>query len=77
MLYFIEHGKERMGDCILWWREGGKGYTINLDDAGRFEKEHAERICRLRPGIDKMHPVDIALASSERHVRFMMKYTGL
>lgn len=27
-----------VGNCILWWRKGGAGYTTNLDDAEVFDE---------------------------------------
>ncbi len=28
-----------------WWRPDGKGYTVDIDQAGYFEREQAEKIC--------------------------------
>lgn len=37
--YYVQN-KERgyVGNCILWWKKGGHGYTCNLDEAEIFEQ---------------------------------------
>lgn len=36
------------GNSLMWWREGSKGYTTDLKQAGLYSKEEAEGICRSR-----------------------------
>ena len=35
--YYIQrHASGYVGNCLLWWREGGNGYTCNIDEAEVF-----------------------------------------
>lgn len=47
MMYLILN-KQRVGDLALWWRPNRCGYTVNVDTAGRYSKEEAESIARIR-----------------------------
>ena len=39
MQYYIQrHRSGFVGNCLLWWRKGGNGYTCNLDDAEVFDE---------------------------------------
>jgi hypothetical protein len=44
-------GYERGDDCV-WWGRDRSGYTRNLDEAGRYTRNEAERQQRARPDID-------------------------
>jgi hypothetical protein len=35
--YVQKHESGVVGNCLVWWRKGGHGYTCNLDDAEVFE----------------------------------------
>jgi hypothetical protein len=38
MEYYIQrHASGYVGDCLIWWRKGGHGYTCDIDDAEIFE----------------------------------------
>lgn len=67
MQFYIQDSRSYVGNCVLWWRTGGKGYTTHLDEAGVYEKEAAERICRNR-STEVMIPVDIARAAASLQV---------
>jgi hypothetical protein len=56
-----------VGNCALFWRDGGNGYTCDLTHAGKFESENAARICRNRPQEDFAIPLEVAMKFSERH----------
>ena len=34
------------GNALIWWREGGKGYTSDIREAGKYTKDRAENICK-------------------------------
>lgn len=48
MKYYIQDSRGYVGNCLSFWRPEGKGYTTNINDAGLFTKEEAERICKNR-----------------------------
>jgi len=36
--YYIQDKRQTVGNCILFWREEGRGYTTNLDEAWLVEE---------------------------------------
>lgn len=67
-LYYIQN-KGFVGNCLVWWRGAGQGYTCDLKHAGKFTKEKAEAICRTRkPQEDFMWPVSLVDANAVLHV---------
>lgn len=34
--YFIQDARSYVGNAVLWWRHEGRGYTVDLNAAGRF-----------------------------------------
>lgn len=39
LLYSVSHSKE----FALWWKPDARGYTTNLEDAGRYTEADAKR----------------------------------
>src|SRR5579885_2891752 len=66
-LFYIQN-KGFCGNCLLWWRVDGSGYTMNLDEAWKVTKEQADSICRSRPHQDVAHSVEKIDALAHRHV---------
>ena len=33
-----------VGNCLMWWRKGDNGYTLDLDDAQVFDREAARSL---------------------------------
>lgn len=64
-LYYVQDARYYVGNCILWWRNEGMGYTTDLDDAGLFTASE----------VASMRDTDIAWPQSDvenhlvRHVR--------
>ncbi len=54
------------GDCVLWWKAGDAGYTMNVDQAARYTAEEVRR--RARPGVDHVVTEADALRAAVRHV---------
>ena len=42
--YYIQNGY--IGNAILWWAFESKGYTSDINKAGRFTKEEAQKIIK-------------------------------
>lgn len=63
--YILESGSV-VGNCAMWWRPEGRGYTCDLSDAGKYTADQAKR---LRPS-DVPVPCAVADAAAVRHVRF-------
>lgn len=40
--------RDRVQGVALWWRSGRSGYTTNVNEAGRYSKDEADSIARLR-----------------------------
>ena len=68
-LYYIQN-RLPCGNCVMWWREGGHGYTCDIGQAGKYLQSEALRIIQGRPGIDKAYPCDEVDARIVRHVDF-------
>jgi len=66
-LYYIQN-RGYQGNCLIFWRPEGKGYTSRIDDAGKYTREEAERICKGRPHMDRMLPVSLVEKHIVRHV---------
>ena len=66
-LYYIQN-KGQVGNCLLWWRVEGHGYTCNLNEAWQVNQEKAAAICRSRPREDIPWPVKRVDKAAERHV---------
>ena len=50
-LFVIQH-VEHPGDYVLFWKDKRAGYTVNLDEAGRYTEEEARAIVVGRPEED-------------------------
>ena len=68
-LFYIQH-RGACGKCLLWWRPRGDGFTMNLDNAWKVDRETAEAICRRRDrrGENFMWPISEVDAVAVRHV---------
>jgi hypothetical protein len=66
-LYVILNRGPVVGNCALFWREGGCGYTCNLDEAWKVDAAKAQDICHDRPDEDFVISLDFAVENSERH----------
>ena len=66
-LYVILNRGTVVGNCALFWRHGGHGYTCDLDKAWQVDAKKAKDICCNRPELDFAIPLDYAVEHSERH----------
>ena len=50
-MYYIQNSGY-IGNAMVWWREGGKGYTSDITDAGIFSEAEMQSIIDNRPEDD-------------------------
>lgn len=50
-MYYIQNSGY-IGNAMIWWRKGGKGYTSYIADAGRFSEKEMHDIIDNRPEDD-------------------------
>ena len=43
MKYYLLDARNPIGNCALFWRPEGAGYTTNLNEAGLYDKGHSSR----------------------------------
>lgn len=41
-LFYVQDSRGCVGNDVLWWRAGGKGYTTDLSEAGLYPKAEAQ-----------------------------------
>jgi len=63
--YYILDSRQVVGNCVMWWRPDGAGYTCDLADAGLYE----EGDTRGSRETDVRVPEEVAKACSYTHVR--------
>ena len=63
--YLILHTFTVCGDCAIWWGPDHSGYTTDIDKAGRYTKEQADKIHKNRPKLDQ----PILWSQVEPHIR--------
>lgn len=39
MRYYLQDGREYIGNCMLWWKAGNRGYTTSLEEAHVFSEQ--------------------------------------
>ena len=66
-LFLIQCKSENAGNSVLWWAPERRGYTGDLDKAGRYTRSEAESIERLR-GEERKVPEALAISLAKRHV---------
>ena len=43
-LFYLQDSRGYVGNDVLWWCEGGNGYTTDLRKAATYAKDAAERM---------------------------------
>lgn len=82
--YYILDARSCVGNCALWWRPNGGGYTCELDDAGLYtlddassNSEHhipihrsiAERLAVRHVRWEPLHRAGVGISDAQRGVR--------
>lgn len=52
MYYYMQNKTKFTGNCVMWWRKEGNGYTSNITDAQVWNKEQAIKQMQTRPDTD-------------------------
>lgn len=65
-LFYIQDARSNADGCVLWWRPNGGGYTVDLDDAGKYTRNQAFKGKRET---DVPVPCHVAEAITTRVVR--------
>ena len=67
-LYYVRN-EGYQGNSLVWWAEGGHGYTCDLKKAWKLSKDQALSTCSgRRPTKDYAYPVSIVDKYIEHHV---------
>lgn len=66
-LYYIRYNNGYLGNAILWWKHNAKGYTTDINEAGKYSYEEAEKICRNRPQYDIAYECSIIDDNIQAH----------
>jgi len=64
-VYLIQDTRQFVGNCILWWRHEGKGYTTEFAEAGRFTEAETTG----HRDTDVAIPIEAANQACVTHVR--------
>lgn len=65
MKFYILDARSGVGNCALFWRPKGAGYTTQLEEAGLYDEEDA----RSHRPTDVAISEEMAAACSVTHVR--------
>lgn len=63
--YYIQDTRQVVGNCVLWWRPDGAGYTCDLLDAGVYLGTRAKG----KRDTDVYWPVEVVRKCTIVHVR--------
>jgi len=66
-LFYIQ-AEGYVGNSMSWWRPIHRGYTTQIDKAGRYDKEDADNICSNPGRKDVAWPVEYIDGIAEKHV---------
>lgn len=72
LYYYIQDTRQHVGNCVLFWREEGQGYTCEFDEAGMFLGDDS-RVTGDRD-TDVPWPVMLVRASRVTHVDAQLLY---
>jgi len=67
--YYIERSQSGfVGNCLLWWRKGGKGYTCDVNQAEVFDGDSLAFIETMKSAKYRAWEVSYVLSASSVHV---------
>lgn len=67
MKWFYIMTNQCSGNCAIFWRTDGRGYTCDVDEAWLVSEDEARCICRSRPSQDFPVPQESVQASKVTH----------
>lgn len=65
---YVIQSKGQVGNCMMFWAQGGHGYTCNLAEAWKVSLKEAKKLCTDRPEKDRFLLYDDVLKHSYTHV---------
>jgi len=58
-MYYIQNKNAGfMGNAPVWWAKGSNGYTSDLNNAEKFTREEAKKICEGNPNKNVAYTVE-------------------
>ena len=66
--YIVTRRHGMIGDSMLFWRPNGAGYTTNIDEAGVYDFEEADRLCKGVHHEDVAIPCFMIPPRAQRHL---------
>ena len=66
-LYYLCDSRSVVGNCLMFWRKNGCGYTYNLDDCEVYPETKAFEMHKSRES-DVPMPKDVVDKLAERHL---------
>lgn len=62
--YFVQDTRGYVGNSVVWWRPNGRGYTVDIRDAGIYDDDEV----RGMRDTDVAWPVEDVLRLVQHHV---------
>jgi len=72
--YVLDVQLNVVGNCLLFYRQNGHGYTCDLDEAHEFTKQEAKEYVAMAHGKYRMWRKDALVKVARRHVDAGMAY---
>jgi len=66
-LYYIQDTRGFVGNSVLWWGVNGGGYTTDIEKAGKYTEDEAQKICKNR-NTDRAFPCKYIDSIISKHV---------
>lgn len=72
--YILDVKENVVGNCLLFYRKEGKGYTLDLNEAHEFTEQEAQNYVKQSHGKYRMWRKDVLEKAAKLHVDESMAY---